>query len=1851
MRLVIYQQTDGTNSNADTNVYATEVLGVFNTGISEYATNVWDHIWNADDVGTDVDVAAPEGFTSVNKVTWSGTNASNYWPSNKVNASTEISAYSDLWFAMKVENTDIWCEGIGNYTSGGWLYFHLYQNSDGTWSKAFRSADGWYNDSKQQNLNYTNLKNLLEYLGGGEYFRGSYPNWVASGVEGVVYTTNVVGVLKCTGEHSADKIVANGDGTHDVLCRCGTVVSDNVACSGGTATCQSGAICSVCGYEYTGTTDHTGGEATCEQGAICTVCGTEYTEALGHTVANYTSNGNGTHNAVCACGAVIESNIACSGGVGTCLSDATCSLCGGSYETDAGHNVAWDGTTGTCTICGETFYDTGISSAATVVWDHIWNPYYFTGGGGAEGAYSDMAAPAGFDKVSEYTCSTKDFANKMGRFNASDISAYSDLWFAIKAVNVTEDGDAYVYLQGAPDSGYKGSEWVYVHYHQVSDGNWTKDYRTVDGYYSPSTNHTGITGTKLTDMISWKSGINQGSYPTATTGNVYTGYFTNVIGVLKCDGSNHTKFEAVSNGDGTHTWYCSCGEIAESNVACAGGTVNCLYGAYCADCGYEYQVATGEHTGGETTCQSGAICTVCGTEYTEAIDHNAAWDGNTYVCSVCGDEVGSVTTNLSEVTDVALFTDATYAASGASATGAFDATVATPANIDLSGFVDGLTISSISNVALNGEPYAVSSLANNVLTISVIPYEVYGEYTLTATITVEDKDFEVEMPILVITDLITSNAGLMNVRKVLRGPDSATYTATATYNDTELRAFGGKGGIGTMNGMGYYKLGANITMSEIIIGEKHTEDYTQQLTYVFGTPTVPFTGTFDGAGYILNNYKSVKSPYNTPTIDGVATRINLVQDVSQITETSAGTTYENEPSLFGYMNGLVKNLAITNAQFGQYGNIVLTGNGTMENVYLDVANLQATRYNSSGENLSAIVAPLLQRASGTNMTLRNVVIDLNDAAFSGTDATISTHYPALIGHGLGAAQNVAVYGFDTAWINAAGTLGNVYKEGSDGSEVDIYVKYADGSTNGASFLQIALSDDIWKIVDGVPYLKNVSVSGTESAPSESNDAVAPEAGVEYSIVWTDNAVPSYETAQFIKSTTTSAFGEGALGVNVANLSDFSTKQIIIGSYETYGKYVNHDALVDGATDYGVYTVENTIFVLSETEDGLMFAAKELCRRLYGWNQLTYLAYDSEAIVLNGVTEIDTSLVGNYTTQFAFEHRDPANDTGLTTVEKNDFGFTPGSAYTNFVEMHNSADYFGVTSATSDDLSYVPEWSVEETSTFATSGGSLITNSNGNTQYQLCYTGHGDATTFWAMVDQVVNVIKNKKAAVPSMKVINLMVEDNTASCECTECAKYAPSVTQLLFLNAVQKQLNKQGVGVGIEFFAYNAYSFAPGLDTDASSNLTSFVNTLNASAGSHEPITVSTASVDYSEYSLSYTPSVGTKVSVLMAEDGLRLWWTTHEMNHSFPMEHVANAHIYPSLLAWIASIGGKNIDVFAYQVSYRNYFFPLNTWEYQILYYQTLHKLGVNSYMFNLGDVHNNADKQTAFSAFKTYIDSRAQADVNVTFEQLKDEFFAENGYYGAGGPTMRTFFEELVAVYESRKQNLDATTDFVDPTANVQISTTGDTTGYIATWLYNNADKYYDADDFSNYYACVRQGFFNGSYGWNLTAMVFGGRQSSYSNMAPDTNVYVYGNLTQQATLEQWYNYCATALTAVSGEATYTSEEVAKYTKRIQLEQLMPEYLYLVYYSQYTAGSSDSAPSVSYTFPTASTVIATSSYQDFYNRVDGLGMLNPSEFYEFGETGDIQVVYEKAGWLGSYTYRYMYENFFKNWNVTVS
>ena len=148
--------------------------------------------------------------------------------------------------------------------------------------------------------------------------------------EGKNETTEAALTIPATGVHNYGAWVSNDNGTH-------------------TSTCTT---CS-----HSETKNCSGGTATCENKAVCSVCGAEYGEKLGHDWNAWVSNGDGTHTRTCKRDSGHKENGTCSGGKATCTSKAVCDVCRTPYGDTVPHNTTqyggkdssghWD----TCSTC------------------------------------------------------------------------------------------------------------------------------------------------------------------------------------------------------------------------------------------------------------------------------------------------------------------------------------------------------------------------------------------------------------------------------------------------------------------------------------------------------------------------------------------------------------------------------------------------------------------------------------------------------------------------------------------------------------------------------------------------------------------------------------------------------------------------------------------------------------------------------------------------------------------------------------------------------------------------------------------------------------------------------------------------------------------------------------------------------------------------------------------------------------------------------------------------------------------------------------------------------------------------------------------------------------------------------------------------------------------------------------------------------------------------------------------------------------------------------------------------------------------------------------------------------------
>ena len=191
----------------------------------------------------------------------------------------------------------------------------------------------------------------------------------------------------------------------------------------------------------------------------------------------------------------------------------------------------------------------------------------------------------------------------------------------------------------------------------------------------------------------------------------------------------------------------------------------------------------------------------------------------------------------------------------------------------------------------------------------VLPLGIYGEKTFAVSVTDGKETYNVIVKALVVTMTITT------------ADQYSKWITVAKACEQSATLWGG-----------YFRLGANITATSMVMFNRDATDGTEG-----------FKGVFDGCGYVIDglNRSSVDSNAFVTTMTG---------------------------------SGILKNIAFTNVKITGAGNFLCSGGlGTIENVYVQYASI------SAGSQFNGTIASLIQ-----GCTMRNVFVDASNAVVSGS---------------------------------------------------------------------------------------------------------------------------------------------------------------------------------------------------------------------------------------------------------------------------------------------------------------------------------------------------------------------------------------------------------------------------------------------------------------------------------------------------------------------------------------------------------------------------------------------------------------------------------------------------------------------------------------------------------------------------------------------------------------------------------------------------------------------------------------------------------------------------------------------------
>ena len=206
-----------------------------------------------------------------------------------------------------------------------------------------------------------------------------------------------------------------------------------------------------------------------------------------------------------------------------------------------------------------------------------------------------------------------------------------------------------------------------------------------------------------------------------------------------------------------------------------------------------------------------------------------------------------------------------------------------------------------------------AEVQNGIVSLAtVLPLGIYGEKAFGISVTDKNETYNVTINALVVTMTITTS------------DQYANWITIAKACEQSATLWGG-----------YFRLGANITATSMVMFNRGKTDGTEG-----------FKGVFDGCGYIVDGLN--RSSWDSNSF------------VTTMTET-----------------GVLKNIAFTNVRITGAGNFLTSGGkGTIENVYVQYTEISAgSQYNGTIANFK------------DGCAMRNVFVDASKATVVGNGAT------------------------------------------------------------------------------------------------------------------------------------------------------------------------------------------------------------------------------------------------------------------------------------------------------------------------------------------------------------------------------------------------------------------------------------------------------------------------------------------------------------------------------------------------------------------------------------------------------------------------------------------------------------------------------------------------------------------------------------------------------------------------------------------------------------------------------------------------------------------------------------------------
>lgn len=259
--------------------------------------------------------------------------------------------------------------------------------------------------------------------------------------------------------------------------------------------------------------------------------------------------------------------------------------------------------------------------------------------------------------------------------------------------------------------------------------------------------------------------------------------------------------------------------------------------------------------------------------------------------------------------------------------------------------------------------------------------------------------------------------------------------------------------------------------------------------------------------------------------------------------------------------------------------------------------------------------------------------------------------------------------------------------------------------------------------------------------------------------------------------------------------------------------------------------------------------------------------------------------------------------------------------------------------------------------------------------QLCLTAQGDEKEYQALVDTMVQTVKEYIVADPEKKILVISQEDENVWCKCSACKALnntygTDAASYIIFLKDVAEKIEQwlnaehNGREVLIAMFAYQKTEPAP---------------VIKNADGTYSPID-----------------------DKVVLRKNMAVMYAPVDAEHIFGLDQPTNVNSLETMQKWGALC--SNFGYWGYTTNYINYMVMYNSFSVAQNTYRTILDTLNPRWIFDQGQ--HNTGNHTAFTHFKIYLNSQWSWDVNRKYIDLKKNFF--DTYFGAGSEAMQKLFD---------------------------------------------------------------------------------------------------------------------------------------------------------------------------------------------------------------------------------------------------